>query len=575
MKTKTGKHTFRTGIAWSFATLGIGVVALSAGRELPVHGAPRQLPTNIGIILTVDANNPIGNINPYIYGMAQPTPEHVSQLKIPLSRWGGNPSTRYNWEKGNHWNAAADWEFRNGNYGLNTPDDRKPSGVADKSIATSRSAGVDVVLTIPTMGWVARDDNNQTFSKNVPPPGGNRPPITPGSDAIVGYDPAMNRRTVSQRSLPRKGAPFTIPPNLTDDVVYQDEWVYHLTKKFGKAKDGGIKFYAMDNEPDLWSSTHRDMHPVEPDYEELLSQYLTYAKAVKDVDSTAKVMGPTSWGWTGYFYSPRDHGADRYQTAADRKAHGNLPFLVWFLQRVAEDDKNSGRRTLDFLDIHYYPQGAGVYTNGTDANTNALRLRSTRGLWDKNYVDESWIGTPVMLIPRMKNWIAENYPGTKLALNEWNWGADNTLNGAIAIGEILGIFGREQLDMACYWTQPATKSPGFYAWKIYRNANDSGKGFGDIAVQATSQKPDIVSCFGSLDSTTNLPVVMLVNKSPDKAQMVTLAVTSKTTLRRSEIYRYSGSNLAGIEKLPPVQIVGNRVKLTLPPYSMTLLRTQK
>ena len=34
-----------------------------------------------------------------------------------------------------------------------------------------------------------------------------------------------------------------------------------------------------------------------------------------------------------------------------------------------------------------------AFGNGNDPATNALRLRSTRALWDPSYVDESWINT--------------------------------------------------------------------------------------------------------------------------------------------------------------------------------------
>lgn len=206
------------------------------------------------IALSVNVNQRIGPISPYIYGMATPNPEHFRDLKLKLWRWGGNATTRYNWEKGNCWNAARDWHFRNGNYGNTSPQDRQPSGVADKAIAAGKAANSDAYLTIPTLGWVARDDNNATESVGVPNTSG--PPSYPGSEAIAGYDPENNRKRVSVRSLPRKGKPFSDPPNRGDEAVYQDEWVHHLTRKFGKANAGGVRFYAMDNEPDLWDVTH-------------------------------------------------------------------------------------------------------------------------------------------------------------------------------------------------------------------------------------------------------------------------------------------------------------------------------
>jgi hypothetical protein len=547
----------------------------SGGAQSPIYIADLRLSTGRPkappkpIMLTVNAAQTIAPINPHIYGMSQADERYYKDLNLKLWRWGGNPTTRYNWEKGNCWNAARDWYFRNGNYGKGSPADRQPSGVADQAIAVGKAHGVDTYLTIPTMGWVARDDNNATGSENVPTVTG--PPIAPGSDAIAGYDPAANRKRVSIRSQVRKGSAFADTPDLTDDIVFQDEWVYHLTRKFGKADAGGVRYYAMDNEPDLWHITHTDMHPVQPDYDELLNQFVTGAMAVKAVDPKAQIGGPVSWGWTGYFYSPRDAGDDRYATHADRKKHGDLPFLAWFLQAVAAHDRKAGRRTLDILDIHYYPQAANVYGSGTDEPTNALRLRSTRSLWDPTYTDESWIGTSIQLIPRLRQWIDKYYPGTKLGIMEWNWGADTTLNGGLAVAEVLGIFGRERLDMACYWAIPGYETPGYFAYKMYRNADGKHHGFGDVAVSAASNTPDKVSCFGSVDSTTGKPVVMLINKQPDKAASITLDITGKA-FQKAAIYRYSDADLKKILSLPDVMSVGGRIKLTLPASSITLLR---
>ena len=56
-------------------------------------------------------------------------------------------------------------------------------------------------------------------------------------------------------------------------------------------------------------------------------------------------------------------------------------FLAWFLRNVKAHDDEFGQRTLDFLDVHYYPQSE-VFNDETDEETNARRLRSTRSLWD-------------------------------------------------------------------------------------------------------------------------------------------------------------------------------------------------
>jgi len=52
-------------------------------------------------------------ISPDIYGLAAPSASTVTKWKVPLIRWGGNTSERYNWQLGNAWNTGNDWYFEN------------------------------------------------------------------------------------------------------------------------------------------------------------------------------------------------------------------------------------------------------------------------------------------------------------------------------------------------------------------------------------------------------------------------------------------------------------------------------
>ena len=516
----------------------------------------------------VDTARDAKTISPLIYGMASAPAVYLKDLRLGLNRWGGNPSTRYNWEKGNCWSAAGDWEFRNGNYGAVSAEARKPSGVADQFVEGNRAAGVASLLTIPTIGWVAKDDNNESRSLNVPAIGG--APVSPGSEAIVGYDPAQNQQRTSIRSVARKGKPFVDPPDLTDGVVYQDEWVHHLVSKFGQAGKGGVQFYAMDNEADIWDTTHRDVHPVAMSYDQMLSMFMVYSRAVKAVDANAQITGPVSWGWTGYYHSPRDR--NRWNERPDRKAHGDIPFIPWFLSAVQKRDKLAGSRSLDVLDFHYYPQANGVYTGQTDPQIQALRLRSVRALWDPTYTDESWIAEPVMLLPRMKDWVARNYPGTRLGLTEWNFGADSTMNGGLAVADCLGVFGREGLYLANYWTAPTVGSPGYFAFRIFRNADGKGRGFGDKSVRAISNVPDDISSYAAVDSTTGEPTVLLINKQPDRDAIITLHIRHSKPVSMAGLYRYDASDITSIQHLRDIIITQGTLRLKLPAYSITLLR---
>src|SRR6185295_17395339 len=184
---------------------------------------------------------------------------------------------------------------------------------------------------------------------------------------------------------------------------------------------------------------HRDCHPGDMTYDEMRDRWLEFARAIKDADDAIQLLGPTSCCWWFYWNSAAGSG--------DKAAHGNEDFLPWFLDEVADADASEGQRTLDLLDVHYYPEG--VFNDDTSPATRALRLRSTRSLWDPTYTDESWIGSDqwastqpqpneVMLVPRMRDLVDAHYPGTGLAITEWNWGAVDDLSGGLAVADVLG-----------------------------------------------------------------------------------------------------------------------------------------
>jgi hypothetical protein len=448
--------------------------------------------------------------------------------------------------------------------------------------------GADVYLTIPAIGWVARDHLYDSQATGVPLSGGR--PVAGSDGPIAGYDPAANRAMTSVRSVARKGAAFADPPDLRDDVVYQDEWVNHLVRRFGQAVSGGIRYYAIDNEPDLWAETHTDVHPARLGYDDLLRIFLGYATAIKDVDPTAFVAGPALSGWQALSTSPLDRVDGRlvapravrrllpeplkYLLDDDRRQHGGGAFLPWWLDQVRRHDERGGRRTLDVLDVHFYPQAPGVYSDRSDRVTNALRLRSTRALWDETYIDESWIGQPIALIPRLRTWIARHYLGTRLGIGEWSWGADQTINGALAIVDVLGIFGRERVDVAAYWTVPKLGSPGSLAFALYQNFDGVGGSFGDFSLPAVSAKPHDVTVYASRHSQSGDVTVLLVNKRDDQSVAVDLQFTGelRPALDRAHVFRLSGEEPTAIQALGEISRTSATATLETPAQSATITR---
>jgi Glycoside hydrolase family 44 len=527
--------------------------------DAAVEGAPTG---DIGV--TVDPGAGVHPISPLIYGVATRDPAAVAGLGATLNRWGGNPSSRYNWVIGHAWNAAADWGFRNGDYGV-------PSGSAsDDVVAGNRDQGMESLITVPALGWVARSDDPADRSVDVPAEGG--PAVAPDG-RITGYDPTANRLLTSVPSFPRKPGPFQVDPDPASPAVYQDEWVNHLVTLFGPAGRGGVRLYAVDNEPMLWSSTHRDVHPARMGYDDLARVFEEYSSAIKAVDPGALVVGPESWGFTDYEYSDLDRGDDNFATHADRRAHGDVPLIPWFLRTVRRHDAATGRRSLDVLTVHYYPQARGVAGDASDPRTQALRLRSTRSLWDPGYVDESWIDEPVRLIPRLRQWVSKEYPGTMTGITEYNFGGGDSVGAGLAEAEALGVFGREGLDLATYWTSPSPRSPVWLAFRMYRDDDGGGGHFGGTSIAATSAWPGIVSAFASREP--GWVDVMLIDKDAARGHRVALRVPGSAAGAAVERFQDAPAVPGSIERMPDAVAAGGAgrpLRLELPAASITLLR---
>ncbi len=531
---------------------GAGRLASQLPRQVPGLGEVGAPGVSGAVVVdTAAGGSPISSL---IYGVAAADPSVMRELGATLDRSGGNPSSRYNWANGHAWNAGRDWEFRNVNYS------GRSGSAADDFVASAIDAGAIPLLTVPTLGWVARDDSNSTRSTSVPAQGG--PPVAPGSSAIAGYDPGTNRAATSVPSYAHKNGTLVEQPGPNSPAVYQDEWVHHLVNRFGS----GVRYFAMDNEPDLWSSTHTDVHPVRMGYDDMLANFEEYATMVKAQDPQALVLGPDVSGWTSYLYSELDRGSDGFATHADRKRHGDAAFLPWWLQQVARADGQRGGRSLDLLDVHYYPQAQGVYSAAAGPDTQERRIRSVRSLYDPTYQDESWIGTDVMLIPRLKQWIAESYPGTRLAITEYSFGGEKDGSGAVAEAEALGVFGREGVDMACYWTYPPPSSPAGAAFRLYRNYDGRGATFGDRSLRVTSGASQ-VAAFASRHSDTGEVDVVLANESLSAGATVSLQLTGPQARSATEFRVAAGSGT-----IEQVSLASPASRISLAPLTVALVR---
>jgi hypothetical protein len=112
----------------------------------------------------------------------------------------------------------------------------------------------------------------------------------------------------------------------------------------------------------------------------------------------------------------------------------------------------------------------------------------------------------------MRAWVNTHYPGTKLAISEYNWGALNHINGALAQADVLGIFGRERLDLATLWAPPEFDDPGAFAFRMYRNYDGAGSAFGDLNVPASSGDQEKLSIYAARRNQDGRLTLMVINK---------------------------------------------------------------
>jgi hypothetical protein len=502
--------------------------------------------------LAVDVKADRHPISPDIYGMNNYAIDMAlaKELHIPVNRWGGDATTRYNWLVDSS-NAGNDWFFTGGNGNANPV----AGAEADKFVSTNRANRSKSILTIPMIGYVNKTSAwNCGFSVvKYGPQQETNPQIHPQGDSC-----GNGKRT--------DGTPIAnnnpLDVSKVSDPAFMQGWLKHLISVHGTAAKGGVQIYQMDNEPSGWANTHRDVHPNAVSYDELRDRTYQYASMVKATDPSAKTLGPSDFGWAVYVDS---------MVKGDRDAHGGVWFAEWYLQQMRAYEQQHGVRILDYFDEHYYPATGNAPAG--DANTQALRLRSTRSLWDTTYTDETWIGKyypPLQLIPRFRSWVNKNYPGTKVAITEYNWGGMESINGALAQADVLGIFGREQLDLATLWGPPKSTEPGAYAFRMYRNYDGKGSTYGNTWVRSTSADQGQLAIYGAQRSSDGAVTLMIINKTGNNSTS-SLALKGFSPAASAQVYRYSGANLSEIVRQPDQAVSATGFSATYPANSITLV----
>ena len=477
--------------------------------------ASTLLKAEVSVTLKPEAHPRI--ISPYIYGFGTYLKEDreregIWELQPTAYRWGGNTSSRFNY-KIDAWNAAQDWFWHN--YGGS-------KGMIDEFMKENRERNIASMITLPMMGWVAKDRESYSYPRTL-------------------YPKQQQFDGDAGNGIDGEGKPIKADPkrtSITIDPSFVAGWVEKLKKQFGKHPH----FYIMDNEPMLWHSTHRDVHPEPERYDTYLERYVSFAKAVREADPEAVIIGPAAWGWLEMNYSGYDIEGpwNNWKKQSDRKAHGDKPFLAWFLEQLADREKKLKMKLLDVLDVHYYPE-KDRWPRGDDKTPGRQRelLKTTRSLWDRSYRDNSWIDEKIFFIPRLQDMANKFRPGTQVSIGEYNFRSEWDNSGAIAQADVLGVFASTGLYAAQYWDYPKKDGSHRFAFLLFRNYDDKKSAFADEWIENSVGYQDKVSVYAAQNSKQKRVTIVVINKNLDQKEAVKLDLKPWPTAKSVKLFSWN------------------------------------
>ncbi|MGB7985973.1 MAG: glycoside hydrolase family 44 protein [Terracidiphilus sp.] len=516
-------------------------------------------------------------ISPFVYGNNDQTISDISDIGYTFSRWGGNDISNYNYVLQTR-NSASDWYF----------EDYGGAGDNTQLIKDTQSAGSHSLTSIALMDWVAAGPGNWSYSIAKY---GSQCSFDPwntdaGNGQKTDCSTPVTTDAVTTAYYPLVDTATDCPSGTTDGstCVDRETWATAMAAAFNTSSATcpvpnssitSCHFYDMDNEPDIWNGTHRDVHPAPAGYDELANVYEKEATNLKKWDPEAVRFGPVFCCWWFYW-----NGAN----GADKGNHGGVDFLPWWLNQVKWLDEINGARTLDVFDIHEYANAPST-TGFTNAQLQALTAKIAAYYWDPTFAPyQGWTTTSIQpnqyiafSIPRFKAMLNAIYPGTPLAYSEWGYGAAANVNGepdfstAIADADSLGVFGREGLSFASRWGGPSSSSPQnaeYLAWKIFTNYDGAHHQFNSISVSDQNNgTSDLFTSYAALDSAGTTMTILVLNKDPNNTAQVDFNLTGFNASTYAA-YTLSSTNPSSITSSGSAAWNSSQ---NFAPYSITLL----
>lgn len=517
------------------------------------------------ITVVVQADSGRRPISPWLYGRnnnlsddpAEPTPDSVlakyreAGLRM-LRENGGNNATKYNWRR--KLSSHPDW------YNNVYAHDWDHAA----STLQAKLPGTQGLFAFQLLGWAAANTTNNWGDWNWSQAHGGKYPNA-GQDLAGGGLPDTIKLDTSRAAV------------LGDHTRYLEPWpadsstgiVDHWFGAGGTALDSSrFRYWSMDNEPDIWSSTHDDATDT-ISFEAYFQKYLAVARSARRRMPSVKLVGPVianEWmWWTWNNKAIDDDGTDRSP-------------MEMFLKRVGEEERKSGTRLLDVFDLHFYP---GYDNTGSVQNL----LQTSRMFFDTAYAwpgsngihmhDGKWgKAVPNFLFERVRRWMVQ-YLGEERGISLTEFGAMSAGGDVDArdatYATWIGSFADHGGEILTAWDW----YPGW--WEVLHLFSRYAQ---PTRVASRSALDSVVSAYSSISSGGDSLTVVLVNRHTTAARSVTVRLrgfqpsgASAPTLLLSGL---SGetfqSHAVNALKAGSAPITGDSVLVSIPAKGILALR---
>lgn len=456
------------------------------------------------IVVTVNAATGKKPVSPYIYGRNNSFANsfgtntsasdmvYFKEAGLRFAREnGGNNATKYNWRKkisshpdwyNNVYNH--DWDAMSKNIMANVPD-------------------MQVMWAFQLIGKVAANKTNNFndwaynqskwwtgCSQNLA--GGGTLNAAGGSTATVNGNPALYTQDW--------------PADSTVEVL--NNWFG--TKGIGLNKNN-FQYWSMDNEPEIWSGTHDDVMPTQQTAATFMTNYFAVAKKARALFPGIKLCGPVcanEWQWY------------KWGTESLKIDGKYYCWLEYFLKRVADEQKASGIKLLDVVDIHWYPEESAdadvlqlhrIFYDQTYAYPGINGVKSINGGWDATQKE--------YIFKRINDWLTTYFGanhGITLGLSEMGVNSTNINVNSVLYASLLGTFANNGVEVFTPWTWKVGMWETLHLFSRYAK---------NTSVASTSTVENTVSAYTTVTSAADSMTVILVNRDLSATRNVTVNIS--------------------------------------------------